>query len=46
MIFKDKEILELLQSIDKKLNKIISSMKSEKLKSAIKKQQDGGKDVQ
>lgn len=37
MIFKDKEILQQLQSIDRKLNIIISSLKNEKLKSVIRK---------
>lgn len=37
MIFNDKEILDQLQSIDRKLNIIISSLKNEKLKSIIEK---------
>lgn len=34
MIFKDKEIIEMLKTIDKKLDTIISMKKAEKIKKA------------
>lgn len=46
MIFKDKEILEKLSDIERKLNLLIGMFKSDKIKSASKSQKKcGGKNV-
>ena len=47
MIFKDKEILQKLNEIERKLNSLIGMFKADKIKSASKsKKKCGGKNVQ
>lgn len=48
MIFKDKEILQKLNEIERKLNSLIGMFKADKIKSASKTKKSicGGKNVQ
>lgn len=47
MIFKDKEILDKLNEIERKVNSLIAMFNAERVKSVIKSQKKcGGKNVQ
>ena len=45
MIFKDKEILQKLNEIDKKISSLIALFKADKIRSASKSKKCGGKNV-
>ena len=45
MIFKDKEVIEKLNEIDKKIGSLVAMLKTDRLKSASKSKNCGGKNV-
>lgn len=45
MIFKDKEIIQKLNEIDKKISSLVAMFKADRLKAASKSKKCGGKNV-